>query len=872
MKQSPKSKLILIDGSALVYRAYYAFIRNPLRNSRGENTSAIFGVANSLLKILREQEFTHIAVCFDTPQPTFRHKMYAQYKGTREKMPDELIQQLTDIKNMIEAMGIELVEMEGFEADDVMATLSSACTSREYFVTLITWDKDFLQLLTNDGVRILKPARGRSDEEIITADVVEKKVGVPPEKIPDYLALVGDTSDNIPGIQGVGPKTAVKLLDKYGSVENIISQKENIKPKKVRNSIDEQQLKLSKKLVTLDENVELITDIESLWYTGMDKNELRKLFKRFEFTSLMGVVEGESDKEIEFEEFNSEDIKEVLDSVDEIVAIEYLSYNNDSILTLATPSTVHLTEIRDEKSFSYKNIHPFLKRDKTLKISTDVKSLLHSLRAEDICVDGNFFDISIASYLLDPSRSSHTSDFISLKYAGKILKKKSDLVKEFKNEKIDKDELKRAISICTKTDIQLYSNLKDKLKNEQLDNIYWEVEIPLVPVLAGMENRGIMIDRGFFESLNEKYKKNINEVEESIYNIAGEEFNVRSTKQLQEILFNRLKLKPVRRTKTGFSTDSESLLVLSQEHELPKEVLKYRELYKLKSTYIDTLPQLADDKGRIHTTFIQTTASTGRLASRNPNLQNIPAKGELGREIRKGFMGEKGWKLLSCDYSQIELRILAHISDDSELKRAFFEGTDIHSRTASSIFRIPEEDIIREMRRRAKVVNFGIVYGMSPYGLAKELNITPEEAMVIISSYFDTYKGVKEWIDKVVNQTREKGYTETLLGRKRKVPELESDNRNRREFGKRIAINTPIQGSAADIIKVAMIRIDKKLKKSYSQAHMLLQIHDELLFEIKKDYVDEAIEMITYEMEHAVELSVPLKVDVGVGDNWYEAH
>ena len=856
----------------MAYRSHFAFIKNPLRDSKGQNTSAIFGVANSLLKILREQKFTHIALCFDTPQPTFRHKIFSEYKATREKMPDELVGQIPDIKELTEAMGIPLIEVEGVEADDVIGTLARAALSEGFLVTLISWDKDFLQLLTEEGIDIIKPARGKNAEELITADDVEKKLNISPHQVTDYLALVGDTSDNVPGVPGVGPKSAVRLLKDFGNIKNIIANKGRIKSKKIISAIDEEQINLSKKLVTIVTDLKIGTDINSLSYKTKKNNELKKLFTKFEFTSLMGELEEESEKQIDLEEIEITQMGMVAKEVEGLAAIEFISLNGSSLISLAASDNVWVTGIQEKETISFRYFKTFLNKNEILKVTTDVKSLLHLIKAEDVNAGEGFFDISLASYLLDPSRGSHTIDFISLRFGNRILKKREELSKGFRKGKIEVGEIRRELSKYVRTDLNIYPELRDKLQSEGMKELFCSIEMPLISVLARIEREGVLVDRQFFKNLGKEYDKEITRIEKNIYNVAGETFNVRSTKQLQHILFDKLKLSPSRRTKTGYSTDSEALLILSNQHDLPKEVLKYRELYKLKSTYIDTLPKLADKKGRVHTTLIQTTTSTGRLASRNPNLQNIPARGDLGREIRKGFISPRGKKLLSCDYSQIELRILAHISDDENLKDAFYNNLDIHRKTASGIFNIPEEDITREMRRKAKIVNFGIIYGMSPYGLAKELNITPEEGMVIIHSYFDTYPGVKEWIDTVVEETEKRGFTETLLGRRRKVPELKSNNHNLREFGKRIAINTPVQGSAADVIKLAMIRIDERIKKESIGVKMILQIHDELLFEVEKDCVDEAKELIVDEMEKAVELSVPLKVEVGVGNNWFEAH
>jgi DNA polymerase-1 len=872
MKKQKKEKVVLIDGSAFAYRSFFAFIKNPLRNSKGENTSAIFGVTNSLFKILREQEFTHIAVCFDTPQPTFRHEIYAEYKATREKMPDELSEQIPPIKEMIEALGISLLEVEGFEADDVIGTLTREALSKNYSVTLITFDKDFYQLLDDDAIDILKPARGKISEEIITRKDVQEKIGVPPEKVTDFLALVGDTSDNVPGVPGIGPKTAVKLLERFENINGIIEKRGKIKSKKMREGIDEEQLALSKDLVTIRTDVDIGVTVDSLKYRGRDGERLKELLVKFEFSSLMGEEEQSHEKEIDVKEISLSELKRVMRRIKGTVACEFLTLDGKTLFVFGSAERIFLCEIESDRTREKEVFDPLLKDDKILKITCNSKSLLHLLGGEENSTKKGFCDLSIASYLLDPSRGSHGIDFVSLRFANRTVRKKSDLVKEFGKKKIGMEEVKQELCRFVQTDLTTHPVIHSRLKKEKVMDLFTSLEMPLVSVLARIEKVGILLDRKLFERMSERYGKEIEEIEKDIYSLAGEKFNVRSTKQLQHILYDKLRLKPPRRTKTGYSTDSDSLLILSEEHELPKELLKYRELYKLKSTYIDTLPNLVDSNGRIHTTLIQTTTATGRLASRNPNLQNIPVRAGQGKEIRKGFIAPEGKSLLSCDYSQIELRVLAHVSNDENLKDAFYHDVDIHRRTASRIFRIPEEDITSEMRRKAKVVNFGIIYGMSPFGLAQELNIKPEEGGVIIDTYFNTYPEVKEWIDSIIDQTEERGYTETLMGRKRTIPELQSKNRNTREFGKRIAINTPIQGSAADIIKKAMIDIDEELRKGSIDAKMILQIHDELLFEVGENHVEDAQRLIVGKMEKAADLSVPLKVDVGVGKNWFEAH
>jgi len=867
-----KNRLILIDGSALAYRSYFAFIRNPLRNSKGENTSATFGVANSLVKLLREQKFSHIAVCFDTPEPTKRHKIFPEYKATREQMPFELGVQMGDVKEVIKAMGIPIIEKPGVEADDVIGTLTRKAVSENFLVTIISWDKDFLQLLTDERIDMIKPARGKASEEIVKAASVKEKLGVGPEQIIDYLVLTGDTSDNIPGVPGVGPKSAANLLQKFGTVDNILLNKDKLKSQKIRNAINEEKLRLSKQLVTIDTDIEIDAELNELRYKGENKNQLMELFRKFEFTSLIGKVEGKDEKGLTAKEVQWEQIQDITDEISDVAGIEFLNIGEYVCFSIATEKKCWTAKIGVEELRDSKLLRKLLNREDVWKISVSVKSLLNMLDLQALGTASKFFDTSVASYLLDPSRGSHSADFIALRFGGRSVNKAVNLLKAFKKGEIGEQEIKREVSKYAEIDIRVFTQMVSLLKEENLYGLFEKIEMPLVSVLARIEKKGIAIDRKFFSELSRVYDREIDIIEKGIHRIAGEVFNVRSTKQLQHILFEKLGLKPPKKTKTGFSTDSETLLILSQEHDLPKEILKFRELFKLKSTYIDTLPKLADNAGRIHTNLVQVTTSTGRLASRDPNLQNIPTRGELGRAIRKGFIASPGMTLLSCDYSQIELRVLAHISDDANLKQAFYDELDIHRKTAASIFRIPEEDITREMRRRAKVVNFGIIYGMSPYGLAKELSITPEEGMLIINAYFDTYPGVKKWIGLSIEETKERGFTETLLGRKRRIAELVSKDFNTREFGKRIAINTPIQGTAADIIKIAMIRIDEKIRGEFSGVSMVLQIHDELLFEVDGNSLEDAKKMIKFEMENAYPLSVPLKVELGEGNNWGEAH
>ncbi|RKZ05016.1 MAG: DNA polymerase I [Candidatus Hydrothermota bacterium] len=828
--------LMLIDGNSLAYRAYFAFIRNPLRNSRGENTSAAFAFTNSILKLLREYDPEYVGLAFDSKAPTFRHQQYEEYKAQRPPMPGELSSQLRWIREIGKGLGFEILEVPGYEADDIMATLAREAESRGYEVLLVTSDKDLLQLVT-DRVKVLD-TRPRQ-EVLYDRNAVISRFGVPPERIPDYLALVGDQIDNIPGVPGIGDKSARELLSRFGSLEDIYQHIDEIGKPKLRELLLKyrDQVFFARELARLRFDAPLHIEIQLLKRKKPDRKLLFEVFRELEFASLMAEM---ADYPPPIRE------REGVPAPAELGEFPLFTVSDEYIIVMSS---------RDEAwRIPLRKGHGLLIAAEQ-KGCFDSKTALRSFLDKGLSGFEVDYDTKLASYLLDPGKPRHDLEFVAMEKLGYKIHEEHDLRKL--------EEVQVAFL--------LRDDLIRELKEKELYSLYRDIELPLAGVLAGMEHRGILVDRSYLEQMGRELDRKLLALIQEIYDLAGESFNINSPRQLAKVLFEKLKLPPVKKTKTGYSTDFEVLQKLSEIHELPRKILEYRELFKLKSTYVSSLVGLIDEgDGRIHPTFNQTGTSTGRLSCSNPNLQNIPIRSEIGRELRRAFIASPGYKLLSADYSQIELRILAHMTGDENLIDAYMRDADIHRKTASYIFNKKEEDVTGLDRRKAKVVNFGITYGMSPYGLAKELNISNEEAAQIIYTYFATYPRVAEWIQETLKFAREKGYVTTLLGRRRYVPEINSGNRTVREFAERIAINAPIQGSAADLIKKAMVDIWREFRGK--EVHMLLQIHDELLFEIKEELVSEAGEIIKEKMEGALELKVPLKVDMGVGDNWLEAH
>lgn len=893
---SEKQRLFLIDGSALAYRSYFAFIRNPLINSKGENTSAVFGFTNSILKILRDENPDFMAVVFDTKAPTFRHEIFKDYKSTRAKMPQEMADQLPRIREVTESMNLPILEVEGFEADDLMGTLAKKAKEKGLQVVLVTGDKDFLQLVDED-VKVLNPKRGGEEPELLDRKGVEDKLGVPPDKVIELLALMGDTSDNVPGIPGVGEKTALELIKKFGTLEKVLKNAELVKRKNVQKGLKEHAdlARLSKRLVTIDTNVPFELDLSHLQRKGFDLPRLKELFKELEFTKLLQEISSlEKEEEVNYRIIKSEEelktliskLKDVgefaldtettdLNPIDaELVGIS-ISYKEKEAYYIPVGHTDRKSNLNLD--FVIQNMKDILEDENIKKIGHNIKYDLQVLRRYDIEIKGIYFDTMLASYLLNPSFRQHNLNYLALEHLDHKMIPISDLIGSGKKQKNFAQVSVHDACNYSCEDVDFTLRLKEifspKLSLLALEKLFFEVELPLIEVLAHMEMIGVSIDVAHLNRLSKQMEKQLEELSLQIYDLAGKKFNINSPQQLSQVLFEDLKLPSVRKTakRTGLSTDIGVLETLAKEHPLPAVLLEYRQLSKLKSTYIDALPKLVNKRTkRIHTSFNQTVTATGRLSSSDPNLQNIPIRTDLGKQIRKAFVPKaKNYLIMSADYSQVELRILAHFSQDHTLMNSFKKGEDIHNRTASEVFGVRIDRVSPEQRAVAKTTNFSIIYGVSAYGLSQATDMTPKEAAMFIDVYFKRYPKVKEYIDQMIELARKQGFVTTLLGRRRYIPEIGSSNRQKREFAERTAINTPIQGSAADLIKVVMIDIDRILKKYKSK--MILQVHDELVFEVHKEEMDEVKEMVRDKMENTVDLEVPIKVDINVGENWLEA-
>jgi len=879
--------LYLIDGNSCIYRAFYAI--KGLTNSKGFPTNAIYGFTNMLLKILREKNPDYIGVAFDTPAPTFRHKLYEEYKAQRPRMPDDLRTQIPYIKEIINAFRISTFEKEGYEADDIIATIAKMAEKGNIDTYIVTADKDMLQILSPK----IKAYDTMREKVIDVKDVIER-FGIEPKRIPEIMALMGDTSDNIPGVPGIGEKTAVELLKEFGTLDNLIENYQRIKDFKLRASVSQniENIKLALKLLIIDTDVPVQIPISKLKAEEPEWSNLLKFFREFEFSSLLKLIPADRTSESEYViVLKKEDLKEFLNSIKqklvldtettskfpmmaELVGISLSRSPEKAYYIPLTHSYIGMPE-QLPKEFVITKIKDILENPEIKKIGHNIKYDLLVLKNEGIDLKGIAFDTMIADYLLNPNKPNHSLEKCALDYLGVKKISFDEVIGKGK-----KDFRKLSIESAAKYScedsaftLRLKNILEPEIKKQGLDVLFYDVEMPLIEVLVDMEMAGIKIDLSLMSALSKELDRELTSLEKRIYFLAGQEFNINSPKQLREILFEKLGLRTIKRIKTGFSTDVGVLEALALEHELPREILEHRTLSKLKGTYVDALPEMINPKtGRLHTSFNPTATSTGRLSSSDPNLQNIPIKGEWGRRIRETFIAEKGHLLLSSDYSQIELRILAHLSQDEGLINIFRKDEDIHAKTAAEMFGVHLQDVTSEMRRRAKTVSFGIIYGISSYGLSQELQITPEEAKKYIETYFQRHTRVKGVIENLIKEAQEKGYVSTILGRKRQIPELNSPNKNTRQLGERLAINSPIQGSAADIIKLSMINIWKRLRSENLRTKMLLQVHDELLFEVPEGEVELVKALIKEEMENSIELSVPLKVDIGIGKNWAEAH
>jgi DNA polymerase-1 len=892
----PTERLFLIDGHALAYRSYFAFIRNPLINSKGENTSAVFGFSSALLKIIREHQPDYLAVVFDTSKPTFRHQIFPEYKSTRAKMPDPMRQQMPRIRQVVKAMNIPEMEQEGYEADDVMASMAHQAAERGLDVVLVTGDKDLLQLVS-ERIKVLDPRRAGEDEVLYDQKAVRQRFGLSPEQVVDFMSLKGDPSDNVPGVPGIGEKSARKLIQEYTNLESVIEQAGQIGNKRIREGLltHAEQARMSRDLVRLNTELEVDLDLKLLALGDYDTPKLVELFRELEFTSLLRQISVEgSQLQLDCSLVTTwEDFSRLLRALEKsgafVLDIETTSTDPmmAELVGLAfaiRPGEAHYLPIGHRQGGNLdrdkvlERLKPLLADDGLEKCGHNIKYDLTVLARFGCPLEGIVFDTMVASYLVNPSARRHNLDLISLEYLGHKKIPLSDLIGKGKSQKsfadVFQEDAARYAGEDADCTLRLWHLMEKKLRELDLTDLFDRVEIPLISVLAEMEMTGVQLDVDFLRQMSQDMDEELHNLVAEIYRMAGEEFNINSPKQLSYILFEKLELPVVRRTKTGFSTDENVLEELSQEHPLPRKLLEYRQLMKLKSTYVDALPQMVNPRtGRVHTSFNQTVTATGRLSSSEPNLQNIPIRTEYSKTIRKAFVApDEHHVILSADYSQIELRIMAHLSQDPTLLQAFRQGADVHTRTAALVFGVPENEVTADLRRQAKVVNFGIIYGMSPYGLAKQLEISPQDAACFIDSYFELYPQVRRYMEKTVEEAETRGYVTTLLGRRRYLPELHSDQGQMVAFARRTAINTPIQGTAADLIKLAMIRIHRSLRDGNWKAKMIIQIHDELVFQVPKKELAEVKSMVRSDMENALSLSVPIKVDMDSGRTWYQAH
>jgi len=903
-KKSQRKRLFIIDGYALLFRAHYAMIKNPLITTTGQHTSALFGFINMVFRLIRQEEPDYIVSAFDRKEKTFRHIKYPEYKANRDEMPLELQEQLDILWELLTALNIQNISQAGFEADDVIGTLAKQGEAEGLDVYIYSGDKDFAQLIS-DHVFLYSPISRSTEIKIIDPDGVVDKWGVKPEEMIDFLGLMGDTSDNIPGVMGVGKKTAAKLIQEYGSLEGALENAENVKNKRAREGLinGEENARLSKELVTIVTDMDLECKIEEFIRKDFNFDSLTDLFIELEFNALIGQLNAFSDSAI-VEEIKSnksyntltnvEDLKSYINNISKAEIISF-DLETDSVLPMLT-ALVGMSFSIEENKGAYipiqygdksKNnfgeddlqivleiVSPLLENPQIKKTGQNIKFDSLVMKNHGINVEGIVFDSMLAAHLVKPEGQSYKLDNLSLEYLNYRMVPIEDLIGKGKNQIPMSDVDLETVSFYAAEDadiaLQLTKILQKKVDEENLAEFYYSVELPLVPVLVEMEYAGVYVDKKQLEDKSNEFGKKLDGLSAEILKEAGTEFNINSTQQLANILFDILGLPQIKKR----STAEDVLERLRDEHPLPGYMLEYRKLNKLKNTYLDSIPQhIHPVTKRIHSSFNQMVAATGRLSSSNPNFQNIPIRTEEGREIRKAFTAqEKNSLIFSADYSQVELRIMAHLSGDKGLKDAFANKEDIHARTAADIYGVPLEDVLPEMRRVAKIVNFGIMYGAGPFRMSQELRIPRAEAQVIIDNYFARFSGISDYIDSTITHAQKYKYVETMLGRRRPVWHINSDNHMHREAAKRMAINMPIQGTAAEMIKLAMIKIHEQMKKNNMKSNMVLQIHDELLFEVLEDELDDLKQMVISEMEGALKLDVPVIVDFGVGKSWFEAH
>lgn len=878
---SMSKKIVLIDGHSILNRAFFGV--PPLTNSEGLHTNAVYGFLNIMFKILDEEKPDYLTVAFDRSEPTFRHQMFDAYKGTRKPMVQELREQVPVMKEVLQAMGIKIVEMPGYEADDLLGTIAGMAEVQGMDVSIISGDRDLLQLATEKvKIRIPKTKRtGTEIEDYYAADVVERYQVTPKEFI-DVKALMGDSSDNIPGVPGIGEKTATNLIVAYKSIENAYAHLEEITPKRAKTNLEEHydMAQMSKTLATIEVHVPIEFDMEAAKLTDLYTPEAYVYMKRLEFKNMLTRFSddmSQNDLEKYFHVYHELDeiqnffdgfsAKEAAVSFFEEAGTVYglaVAKSNQNVVYLTCGGFV-------TEGYLEEQVQKLCDGLDTL-ITPDLKGLLKHVRVPET---KNCIDTTIAAYLLNPLKNEYTYDDLARDILGLMVPSKLDLLGKLKIKKAAEEKPEALeLMVCYEayTCIAAKNQLLEQLEDHGMKKLYDEIEMPLVYVLADMEKEGVRAEKAELEAYGAQLTGRISELETSIYEKAGETFNINSPKQLGVILFEKLQMPNGKKTKTGYSTAADVLERLAPDYPIVSEILEYRQLTKLKSTYADGLALCIASDGRIHSTFNQTITATGRISSTEPNLQNIPIRMELGRLIRKVFVPKEGYVFIDADYSQIELRVLAHMSGDQNLIAAYQHAEDIHRITASQVFHTPLEEVTDLQRRNAKAVNFGIVYGISSFGLSQDLSITRKEAEGYIASYFETYPGIKTFLDRLVSDAKEKGYAETMFGRRRPVPELASSNFMQRSFGERIAMNSPIQGTAADIIKIAMIRVKQRLDREQLKSKLILQVHDELLIEAAADEEEYVKTLLAEEMRHAADLAVTLEVDVQSGRNWFEAH
>lgn len=863
-------KLLILDSNSILNRAFYGV--RYLSAKDGTPTNAIYGFLNILLKLIKEQEPDYICAAFDVKAPTFRHKQYEGYKAQRKPMPEGLAAQMPLAKDVLRAMGVTILEKEGYEADDIIGTVARLCEESEISCFIATGDKDDLQLASDKTKVILTVTKSGYNETIIYDDkAVKEKYHVTPTEFIDVKALMGDPSDNIPGVKGVGEKTAMSLIEKHHSIEYIYENIDGIglKGAMLQKMKDGREMAfMSKELATINRNTPIEFNAEECVFDGFENNgELYEILKRLELNSIIKKLDlsgGDNVKENEdiFKDFSYQVGDKNMISGDKVTVV--LDFDGDNISSAAVGVGNNAVVLNEQD-----DIKELLEDDSIAKVMFDVKEAIVKLNGR-IDIKNISDDTAIAAYLVDPAKNEYTIEKLASEYFGTVIEKPE--VKQLSL--LDDVETDRSeyLAKCAVALGVLNDRIGDKIKENGQEKLYQEVELPLVTVLAHLEINGFLVDDNQLKEFADKLGEKIDALTNEIYMLAGEEFNINSPKQLGVILFEKLELKPVKKTKTGYATNADVLEKLRDKHPIVNFIMEYRQLAKLKSTYCDGLTAVVNpNTHRIHSVFTQTVTVTGRLSSTEPNLQNIPTRTELGREIRKMFVAKDGYVLVDADYSQIELRVLAHIANDETMINAFRNNEDIHAVTASQVLGIPLEDVTKEQRSSAKAVNFGIVYGIGEFSLAQDLHISVKEAKAYIESYLEKYHGVRNYMESIKEQAKKDGYVKTMLNRIRYIPELKSPNYNIRQFGERVALNTPIQGTAADIIKLAMVRVDNRLINEGLKSKLILQVHDELIVEAHKDEVDKVKQILSEEMQGAMELNVPLKVDMSTGHSWYDA-